>query len=64
MTHTQRSTKHPFSLYNAQKDYLLTPSLIIYKDRTIPSKKVKEGEISGGCVVEELVARVFSIIAS
>ena len=36
----------------------------IRKDRSVPSKKVEEGAISGGSVLEEVVATVSSIISS
>ena len=40
------------------------PPRFIWKDRSVPSKKVEVGAISGGSVLEEVVAIVSSIISS
>lgn len=58
MTHRiQPSANHPFSLHNSEEDYLVTPSFV-WDCRSVPSKKVETGAISGGSVLEAVVARV------
>jgi len=60
MTHRIRpSANHSFSLHNAEEDYLLTPSFV-WNCRSVPSKKEGTGAISGGSILEEVVARVSS----
>ena len=61
--HDLQAITYP-SHFVMHRNTIAYPPRFIWKDRSVPSKKVEVGAISGGSVLEEVVATVSSIISS
>lgn len=61
--HDLQAITYP-SHFEMHRNTTAYPPRFIWKDRSVPSKKVEAGAISGASVLEEVVVTVSSIISS